>query len=438
MKTLFTLLSIDCGNKLYLQSAARLVTELLAQTRHDVLLSTNNTDFFNNIKSERLIVRNNIDELSIFKYGSEFNYNLKYHAFQDISPDYDIIIYLDCDVKLDKWTEKSDEFINRTFDEFDFGATRLNCSLIGSVDEYLKTGKTLFSHKINSFKILEKYNNDDDIMFSLLPSEHFLIFRNDSEKIKNFYLKWKELNDYLQDINGEGGSWGDGFEIGISARYSKYHKAIEISQGIWDSVLGFKFNGNKYYDSTYANEVKTKRQKSLTDLANDFGSDKGTLHFERHSYTEIYQNILTPYINKHIKMLEIGVNDERFPGASVKMWTSFFSDVDFIGFDIDELSKEFENGGVKIFIGSQGNESDLNNLINTHGGGFDVIIDDGSHQHIHHILTFSILEPHLNQGGLYIIEDLHAYDGQLTKNWLTEKNKKFKLFCDGKLLVYEK
>jgi demethylmacrocin O-methyltransferase len=144
------------------------------------------------------------------------------------------------------------------------------------------------------------------------------------------------------------------------------------------------------------------------------------------------------YIDKQIKMLEVGVNDERFPGASIKMWKSFFNDVDFIGFDINELTKEYEKYGVKIFIGDQGNSEDLENLIKTHGGNFDVIIDDGSHQHTHHILTFLILEPYLNQGGVYIIEDLHAYDGNLTKEWFANQNIKTKLLCNDKLLVYEK
>ena len=42
MKILFTLLSIDCGNTMYLNSAKRLISEILTQTNHDVLLSTNN------------------------------------------------------------------------------------------------------------------------------------------------------------------------------------------------------------------------------------------------------------------------------------------------------------------------------------------------------------------------------------------------------------
>jgi hypothetical protein len=246
MKILFTLLSLDCGNMMYLQSAKRLVNEVLEQTNHDVLLSTNNLEFFNDIISERFFIRNNIDESSIFKYNSEFNYNLKYHAFKDIPVNYDVIIYLDCDIKLEYWTINSDNLINEYMSIYDFGATRLNCSMGGSVQEYRETGRTLFSHKLHSYNILENYSDSDDIMNSLLPSEHFLILKNDTEKVVKFYEKWKELNNHLQSVDGSGGSWGDGFEIGVSARHSGFHKTIEINQGMWDSVLGFKFNGNKY------------------------------------------------------------------------------------------------------------------------------------------------------------------------------------------------
>ena len=144
------------------------------------------------------------------------------------------------------------------------------------------------------------------------------------------------------------------------------------------------------------------------------------------------------FLSKKIKMLEIGVNDERFPQASIKMWTSFFSEIEFIGFDINELTKKYEKDNVKIFIGDQGNSEDLKNLINGNEGNFDIIIDDGSHQHSHHILSFLILEPYLNEGGVYIIEDLHSYDGHLTIDWFSTNNKKYELLCNNKLLIYKK
>jgi hypothetical protein len=246
MKILFTILSIESDTQMYLKSAKNLTQEILNQTNHDILISTNNVDFFSDIKNDRVIIRDNIAKDSILKYNSEFNYNLKHFAFENLPTEYDCLIYLDCDIKLGGWDNNSELYINNIMDNYDFAATRLNCYLGFSVTELKETGTTLFKHKINSYKILENYSESDDIMNAQLPSEHFLIFKYDTEKLKIFQEKWKEMNDHLQSINGEGGSWGDGFEIGISARYAGYHKTIEVSHGIWYGILKFIFNGNKF------------------------------------------------------------------------------------------------------------------------------------------------------------------------------------------------
>jgi hypothetical protein len=269
MKILFTLLCIDSSNSMYSDAARRLVHEILDNTSHDILLSTNSSNLLDEFSNNnRIIVRDNISNTdSIIMYGGEFNYNLKYHAFQDIPTEYDILIYLDCDIKFDGWTDYSDKYIENIFTEYDFGATRLNCSMRGSIDEYRQKGRTLFSHKIESYKIIENYHDDDDIMLSLLPSEHFLIFKNDVIKLQKFYEKWRELNSYLQSIEGRGGSWGDGFEIGVSARYAGFHKTIEIGQGTWDGILGFKFNGNKYQQNIKKQNIFTNNRLDIIAVA---------------------------------------------------------------------------------------------------------------------------------------------------------------------------
>ena len=66
---------------------------------------------------------------------------------------------------------------------------------------------------------------------------------------------------------------------------------------------------------------------TLTEIANSLGTDKGTQHFECHSYTETYQKYFQPIKDEKIKMLEIGIADPRFPGASIQMWNNFFSDL---------------------------------------------------------------------------------------------------------------
>jgi hypothetical protein len=243
MKILFTLVTIDCGNEMYLHAVKNLINELITLTPHNVILSTNNIVFFDDLESDRLIKRNNIEEGVVYKFGSEFNYNLKYHAFLDLPPNYDVIIYLDCDIKLKQWDENSEKIVKMFESEYDFGATRLNCILGDQVKYYLENQSCLFRHKIESYKILDNYSIDDEIMNSKLPSEHFLVFKNDQSKISKFANKWRELNNYMQSINGMGGCWGDGFEIGISTNFAGFTKQIDLNS---DGHLGFIFNGNKY------------------------------------------------------------------------------------------------------------------------------------------------------------------------------------------------
>jgi len=245
MKKVFVLLSIDCGSGLYLQAAKNLTLEILGQTAHDIILSTNKPNYFTDIANDRLTVRNNIPEGITLQYINEFNYNLKHYAFEDIPEKYELIVYLDCDIKLKGWTAKSDIYLDQLMNDKEYGATRLNCVLGESIDEYIKRGTTLFRHKIDSYKIREEYSRTDDIMMSRLPSEHFLILKNIPNKIRKFQQRWLEQDTYLQSIKGSGGSWGDGFEIGISARYAGLNDYVEIEQGLSITILGFHFNGNK-------------------------------------------------------------------------------------------------------------------------------------------------------------------------------------------------
>ncbi len=60
-----------------------------------------------------------------------------------------------------------------------------------------------------------------------------------------------------------------------------------------------------------------------------------------------------------------------------------------------------------------GDVKDLARLIDTTEGQFDVIIDDASHASHHQQTALGYLFSHLNQGGYYIIEDLHYQPPQL-------------------------
>lgn len=167
----------------------------------------------------------------------------------------------------------------------------------------------------------------------------------------------------------------------------------------------------------------------LTKLANEIGTDKGNLHGEAHNYTQVYQKYFEPLQSNPIKLLEIGIYDHRFPGASVKLWTSFFSNIELIGFEINPDAKSLEQDNVKVFIGDQGNVNHLNECIKEYGGDYDIVIDDGIHKFEQIKTSFEVLYPYLKKGGLYIIEDIHANDSREIESWLKDNGYEYSSYC---------
>jgi hypothetical protein len=232
---------------MYWNSSKRLIEELLINTNHDILLTTDNVDFFKGINNDRLTVRNNLSKDLILRYSHkhEFNFNLKYLCFKDLPENYDVIFYIDGDIKNKFWSSNSENRLKEIITNHEFIATRLNCYLNKEVSDFKMKKNPLFSHKISTYNILN-WDSSDDLMNSQLPSEHFLIFKNDKNKIKLFSNKWEDFNKQMQNANGGNGCWGDGFEIGISARYAGYKNTFDMSFSEFESVFGFVFNGNKF------------------------------------------------------------------------------------------------------------------------------------------------------------------------------------------------
>lgn len=196
----------------------------------------------------------------------------------------------------------------------------------------------------------------------------------------------------------------------------------------------------------------------LTNLANRFGTDKGTAEYPRHNYTSIYDRYFRRFRGDFFNLLEIGVKDARFPGASIKMWQQYFPKAMIYGFD-KASCKQFENSRVKIYRGDQGDREDLGDCMHEFGVKFRFIIDDGSHVHKHQIMTLALLFPYIEPGGLYFIEDLHARCSKGTRglfrhiirgskidlpmekyeqDYLYRNMRDCRFFCNRKLLLIRK
>jgi hypothetical protein len=108
------------------------------------------------------------------------------------------------------------------------------------------------------------------------------------------------------------------------------------------------------------------------------------LHFQ-HRWTTVH------------RLLEIGVDH----GGSLQLWKAVFPNAQIIGFDINPACKEYEEDRISIVTGDQTDTKLLQSL-----GGFDVVIDDGSHMREHQSISFNALWPSTRT--VYVIEDCHG------------------------------
>ncbi|MDA8648294.1 class I SAM-dependent methyltransferase [bacterium] len=166
-------------------------------------------------------------------------------------------------------------------------------------------------------------------------------------------------------------------------------------------------------------------KRDLIELSEIFNTDKQP---SLHNFIDLYNRYLTPLQDSVHRILEIGI----FNGASHKMWKCYFDSAEVYGIDIRE-KPWVEKLGIHTYLANQANREDLQTFVDSSGGNFDVIIDDGGHYMSHQQVSLGFLFEHLNEGGLYIIEDVHTslpayYDGFGRDSTLS--NTTLKIFTD--------
>ncbi|MEH2082682.1 MAG: hypothetical protein V7K89_22680 [Nostoc sp.] len=156
-------------------------------------------------------------------------------------------------------------------------------------------------------------------------------------------------------------------------------------------------------------------RKDLIKLATFYGCNK----WSEHCYAQHYNKHFAPLRLKKLKILEIGIggyDDPKAGGESLRMWKAYFPNSMIYGIDIVD-KKPLEEPRIKIFQGSQDDESFLKRVI-SETGGLDIIIDDGSHVNEHVIKSFNTLFPALNDNGIYVVEDTFtSYLPSFSEKW---------------------
>jgi hypothetical protein len=145
-----------------------------------------------------------------------------------------------------------------------------------------------------------------------------------------------------------------------------------------------------------------QQAETLNQLAEKYQSDK----WGPHSYTPHYETHFAKYRNRPVNLLEIGVggyDDPAAGGASLRMWNDFFPNAKIFALDFHPKSLRISDR-VRIYQGDQSDPAILHRM-HEDAGGFDIVVDDGSHINEHVIASFEALFPLLNDGGLYVVED---------------------------------
>jgi hypothetical protein len=144
--------------------------------------------------------------------------------------------------------------------------------------------------------------------------------------------------------------------------------------------------------------------RSSSPLRDYFDQNSGRLIHKWSHYFPIYERHFRRFRWQHPTVLEIGVSH----GGSLDMWSDYFGPgSQIVGVDIEERCRELERPGIAIRVGDQGDPAFLDELT-AEFGTFDIVIDDGSHQPVHQITSLQHLWPSVTDGGVYLVEDLHA------------------------------
>ena len=161
----------------------------------------------------------------------------------------------------------------------------------------------------------------------------------------------------------------------------------------------------------------------LTSVMDSLGSDKGSFH----SYTNIYETLLSHKRFELTKVLEIGIGstDELIPsnmgsfgkpGASLRGWKEFAPNAQIIGADIDEKIM-FSEANIQTITLNQLDRKSFKPLLEILNDGLDLVVIDGLHTPRADLNSIIEILPYLKSDGNFFIEDI----GNLASKFLWPK-----------------
>lgn len=120
-----------------------------------------------------------------------------------------------------------------------------------------------------------------------------------------------------------------------------------------------------------------------------------------HGYTHYYHALLDRRRESIRKVVEIGID----MGASLRMWRDYFPSATVYGLDCDR-NKLITEERIESYLCDQSIADSLQDISFRIGSNIDFMVDDGSHETGHQIMSAMAYVPLLAKGGIYVIEDV--------------------------------
>ena len=141
------------------------------------------------------------------------------------------------------------------------------------------------------------------------------------------------------------------------------------------------------------------------------GPGKFTDRNSVHSYIPVYEELLAPYRDTKLDVLEIGVYD----GFGLRAWVDFFHNATVHGIDVSEtpldrvdLRPMIAEGKFNIHIFDATDAKVVAEKFS--GKSFSVIVEDANHNIDQQVQLFKVWREYMAPGGLYCIEDVECID----------------------------
>lgn len=122
------------------------------------------------------------------------------------------------------------------------------------------------------------------------------------------------------------------------------------------------------------------------------------------SYFPVYERLFSAYRDREIVFVEVGV----LAGGSLFMWRRFFGDkARIIGVEANPGATKWREHGFEIVVGDQSSPAFWDDFF-AKIGPVDILLDDGGHRNHQQIVTTVKGLPHVKDGGMLVVEDVHT------------------------------